>query len=273
MRSSSACARTWCSSALDCFSQARGHVGGGHGLGRERRVDDQQTQVVLGELAEPGFRQDHDADALVLVHHRRHQQRLFTVLVGAGNRDPARIPRRVIHQLRNAELGHPARDPLANGHREVLGGLLAVHASVALEGHGSELVANGSVHPGVVVADELSELRRDRGPDVTDIADPGESRPQPLDGLQLGGPGGHPAERARRADGDRGVARERFGSFEIAVSPAVRPIVGKVEDPLPLVAVHERGRKQAPEALLDRGRADRAGAPRAIRAQQGLGSP
>ena len=52
IRRSSRWARSWRSSALGLLAQALGGVGVGHRLGRERRVDDEQPQVVLGELAQ-----------------------------------------------------------------------------------------------------------------------------------------------------------------------------------------------------------------------------
>ncbi len=234
-------------------------VGVGHGLGREGGVDDQQPQVVLGELAQALPREHDDAEAGALVDHRREEQRLVLLSVRAGDRDAARVAGAVVHELRHLELGDPAGDPLADRHRQHLGCLRPIDEAVALERDRDELAAVHPVHAGVVVGDELAELGGDGVADVVHVRDACEAGTQALDRLELGRPGGHPAERARGSHGDRRVARERLGGVEVTLAPAVGAVVGQVEDAMERLAVDEGDPHEALDALLDGGRSDRAG--------------
>ena len=100
--------RSWRSRASRLLAEARGRVRVGHRLGRERRVDHQEAQVVLGELAQAALHQDDDAQARALVHHRREDHRLVQVVLGARDRDGARVVRGVVHELRRPGTGPPS---------------------------------------------------------------------------------------------------------------------------------------------------------------------
>ena len=66
------------------------------------------------------------------------------------------------------------------------------------------------------------QLGGDRVADLAHLGQARQPRAEALDRLELGRPGGHPAERPRRADGDRGVARQGLRRVEVDLAPAVR---------------------------------------------------
>ena len=124
------------------------------------------------------------------------------------------------------------------------------------------------IHACVVVRDELAELGGDRDADVVHVRDTRQAGAKALDRLELGRPGGHPAEGARGSHGDRRIARERLGGVEVALAPAVGSVVSQVEDAVEGLAVDERDRQQALDPLLDGGGSDRAGRPQGVRAKE-----
>ena len=69
-------------------------------------------------------------------------------------------------------LGDPARDPLAELHRQLLGRLVDVFADLTLHRDRLEVEAAQAIDADVVVVDQLSELCRDREPDLPFVAEP-----------------------------------------------------------------------------------------------------
>ena len=240
------------------LAHQRGGVGVGHRLGRERRVDHQQPQVVLGELAQAELRQHQHAQAHALVDHRRQEHRLVDVGLGARDRDRARVVGRVVDELRDAVLGDPAGHALADLDPQVLDGLVRVHRPVAHHRDRHQVLAVHAVDADVVVVDELPQLGGDGVADLAHLGEARQPRAEALDRLELGRPGGHPAERPGGAHGDGRVAGEGLGAVEVDLAPAVRAVVGEVEHPVDLVPVDERRAQQRVDALLHRGGAERA---------------
>ena len=245
-----------------------GRVRVGHRLGRERGVDHEQPQVVLGELAEAELREHEHAEAGALVDHRRQEHGLVDVGLGSRDRDRPRVVRRVVDQLRHAVLGDPSGHALAHRDPQVLDGLVGVHRAVAEHRDRHQVVAMGPVDADVVVVDELAELGGDRVADLADVGEPRQPRPQALDRLELGRPGRHPAERARRPDRDRRVAREGLGTVEVDLAPAMGSIVGEVQHPVHLVTVDQRRGEQRVHAFLHGRRPDRRPRARRVRAHE-----
>ena len=129
---------------------------------------------------------------------------------------------------------------------------------------GTQVLAVHAVDADVVVVDELPQLGGDGVADLAHLGEPRQPRAEALDRLQLGRPGGHPAERPGGAHGDGRVAGEGLGAVEVDLAPAVRAVVGEVEHPVDLVPVDERRAQQRVDALLHRGGAERAARARRV---------
>ena len=238
------------------LAQPFGRVGVGHRLGGEARVDDEQPEVVVGELVEPELREHEDAEHLVVEDHRREQHRFVEVVLGPGDRRGARIGRRVAEVLRDAMLGDPAGDALADGDPELVGRLVDVLADLSEHGHRDQVRADQPVDPGIVVVDQLAELAGDRLADLGHARQPAEACPELLDRLELGRPCRHPLVVLGGPDRDARLGRKRTDGVELVVGPVVRPVVVDVEHPEQVGAVEERRGAQRVEAFLDDRRAD-----------------
>ena len=185
-----------------------GRVGVGHRLGGERRVDDQQPEVVLGELPQPELGQDEDAEADALVDHRRQQHRLVDVGLGARDRDRARVVGGVVDELRDAVLRDPAGDALADLDAQVLDGLVGVHGAVAHHRDRDQVLALDPVDAHVVVVDELAQLGRDRVADLAHLGQPRQPRPRAA-GSTGAAPPRSPSARTSAPSGRRSRRRRR----------------------------------------------------------------
>ena len=238
------------------LAQPLGRVGVGHRLGREAGVDDEQPQVVVGELVEPELRQDQDAQDLVVEHHRREEHRFVEVFLRPGDGVSPRIGRGVAEDLGDPVGGDPAGDALAERDAQLVGRLVDVFADLALHRDRDELVADEAVDAGVVVVDQLAQLGRDRLADLGDARQPVQPRAELLDRLELGGPRRHPLEVLGGLDRDARLGRQRPDGVELVRRPVVRAVVVDVEQAEEVRAVHQRRRAQRVEAFLDDGRAD-----------------
>ncbi len=196
--------------------------------------------------------------------HRRQQHRLVKIGLGAGNRHGSGIRRGVVDQLWHAVPGDPAGDPLAERRPQLICRLVRVLADLAQHRHGHEVAFVDAVDAHVVVVDQLAELRGDGVTDLPYLGEPRQAGSETLDRLQLGGPGGHSPERARRPNGHRRVAREPLGSVQVHLAPVVWAIVPEVQDPVQIVAVDERRDQQGVDPLLHRGGAKRARGPHRV---------
>ena len=233
------------------LAQPLGRVGGGHRLRREARVDDQEAQVVVGELVEAELRQDEHAEDPVVEDHRGEQHRLVEVLLGARDRVGPRVVGGVAQVLGDGVLRDPAGDALADRDLELVEGLVDVLADLALHRDRDELVPGEPVDPDVVVVDELAQLRGDRHPDLVHAGQPVQAGPELLDRAELGGPRRHPLEVLGGPDRDAGLGREGGHGLEVVVGPGVRPVVIDVEQAEQLGAVEQRRGADRVEALLD----------------------
>ena len=124
------------------LAQPLGRVGVGHRLGGEAGVDDEQAQVVVGELVEPELREDEDAEDLVVEHHRRQEHRFVEVVLGPGDGVGPRIGRGVAEDLGDPVLRDPAGDALAQRDAQLVGRLVDVLADLALHRDRDEVVAD-----------------------------------------------------------------------------------------------------------------------------------
>ena len=91
------------------LAQPLGGVGVGHRLGREAGVDDEQPEVVVGELVEAELREHEDAEDLVVEQHRREEHRLVEVVLGPRDRVRPRVGRGVAEVLGDRGWRRPSR--------------------------------------------------------------------------------------------------------------------------------------------------------------------
>ncbi len=235
------------------LAQLLGGVGVGHRLRRERGVDDEQPQVVIGELVESELREHDDAEHPVVEGHRGEQHRLVEIVLGAGDGVGSRVLGGVAEVDGDAVLGDPAGDALADRDAEHVGGLVDVLADLPLHRDGDELVPHQAIDADVVVVDELAELGRDGHADLMHIRQAVQSGAELLDRLELRGPRGHLLVVLGGADGDRRLGGERGHDLEVVVGPGVRPVVIDVEQADELVVLQERRGADRVVALLDDG--------------------
>lgn len=233
------------------LAQALGRVGVGHRLGRKAGIDHEEAQIVVAELAQPELGEHDHAEDLVLEEHRGQEHRFVEVVLGARDGVRPGIGRGVGQVLGDAVLGDPAGDPLADGDPQLLRRLVGVLADLAQERDRDEVVADDPVDADVVVVDELTELGGDGHADLTDAGQVVEPRPELLDRLELGGPGRHAPEVLGGPDRDGRLGREGGDGLDLVGRPGVRAVVVHVEHAEQLAALHERGRAQRVEALLD----------------------
>ena len=180
-----------------------------------------------------------------------------------GDRRGTRVGRGVAEVLGDPMLGDPAGDALTERQPKLVRRLVDVLADLAEHGDRDEVVADQPVDAGVVVVDQLAQLAGDRLADLVDARQPAQSRPELLDRLELGRPGGHPLEVLGGPDGDARLGRQGADRVELVVGPVVRMVVVDVEHPEQVGPVEERRRAQRVEPLLDDGGPD-ALAPRVV---------
>ena len=237
---------------------------GGRGLVGEDR---EELEVVAVELAEPELGQRDDPDHPLVVAHRHHEHR-FVHVVGARDRLAARVGVGVVHQQRDAMLGDPAGEALAEPAAEQVEVHVLVGADPALEGDRHDLV--GPLHhvdPGVVVVDDAAGLL-DHGPaDLLDRGRPAHPRRGGLEDGEMGGPLLDAARAEPGGEQDRAEQREgRVGPPVVGEGPAVLGEPQRGSDAEQDRAAHEPGVRDPADGLREtaplEGRAhagDRAG--------------
>ena len=205
--------RSCCSSASVC-SRSRSVVSAlAIAWRREAGVDDEQPQVVVGELVEPELREDEDAEHLVVEHHRRQEHRFVEVVLGPGDGVRPRVGRGVAEVLGDPVGRDPAGDALAHRDAQLVGRLVDVLADLALHRDRDEVVADEPVDAGVVVVDELAQLGRDRLADLGDARQPAQPRARAAGSTGAG----RPTSPSARSPG-------RPGSRRSPGSPAPRSV-------------------------------------------------
>ena len=152
------------------------------------RQDLEEPLIVLVELCEPQLRQDDHTDDLVPRDHRDGDHRFEQVVVGSGDRDRELDLTSIRGQQGGLRERDVAGDPLAQLRHECGEGLGRVLGEqLAPERDREQGVAVGleQVDPAVVVVDDRSELRRDRGCDLLDVAEHVERGRQVVQHVQL----------------------------------------------------------------------------------------
>ena len=123
-----------------------------------------------------------------LVEHRHDEHRLGDV-VGALDRLAARVVEGVVDEERLAVLGHPAGEPLADGHpqrRHGVRGVAVQHRAREGDRVAQAALAVNAIDADVVVIGQRAGLRDDRLADGADVRQPVEARREVLDGAHAG---------------------------------------------------------------------------------------
>ena len=192
--------------------------------GRRRLVgkDEQQSLVVVVELAQPELRERDDADDDTVVGHRNHEHRLVDV-VRSRDRGPTGVRVGVGDEERLAVLRDPPGEAVAETRPEQAQVDLLVLADPALEGDRDDVAARlEQIDPRVVIVDDPASLLDDRPADLGDPAGPAEPRGRGLEHGQLGRPQLRPREELAVLQGDRGVRSEGGDEVDVAARPVSR---------------------------------------------------